>query len=63
MNPAARSVTALIEAIISNPALSSVNLSQLNVTICFELNTVAPTNCLINFQAMKWIQAETITSS
>ena len=31
----------IIEAIISNLALGSVNLSQLNVMICFDLNTVA----------------------
>lgn len=32
---------AIIEAFISYLALGSVNLSQLNVMICFDLNTVS----------------------
>lgn len=32
---------AIIETIISDSALGRVNLAQLNVMICFDLNTVA----------------------
>lgn len=45
MSPAVRSwsvtVDAITAAVISSEALGSINLSQLNAMICFDLNTVA----------------------